>query len=424
MSSYGKQFLSAILAEGSVSALIQCGKIAHLFKASEADAYQFVREFVREFGKLPPVDVIETHTGQIMAPASAPALYYLKQMTLRHVDLTLRQAMKETQAKLTSESPDPIAALDIYRAAGMALSATQNAKQVVDFRDAYDAILADYKSKWNVDDSGLKLGWPYLDGMSGGLKQGDLISYVGRPAMGKTFQMLYGALHGWSKAGPAKDVDHDASRLFISMEMAILPIQQRLTAMQIHLPMSQLKHAMLDSDNFVKLKKGLTAIHGFGSPFYVVDGNLTATVADIEQLARSLKPAAIFIDGGYLVQHPTERDRYKRVAENCHLMKAHLTPIAPTVVSWQFAKSATKKNKPKGEAVTLDDIGYTDAIAQISAIVLGIFEDDNVSTVKRRRIDVLKGRSGETGSFVAHWNFDQMDFSEVEDENVQDLQLN
>lgn len=422
--SYGKSFLAAILAEGSVSALIQCGKIEMLFKASEVDTYVFVREFVRDYGVLPAADVIETHTGQLLATPSAPALYYLKQMTLRHIDLTLRHAMKEMQAQLTSDAPDPLAALEIHRAAGLALTTAQNAKQVADFRDAYDAIIAEYSSKWKGDDTvGLRLGWPYLDALSGGLNKGDMISYVGRPAMGKTFQMLYGALFGWSKAGILADVEHDQSRLFISMEMAILPIQQRLAAMQTHLPLTQLKQGMLETANYTKLKKGLVAIHGFGAPFYIVDGNLTATVADIEALARQLKPAAIFIDGGYLVQHPTERDRYKRVGENCHLVKALLTPLAPTVISWQFAKTASKKNKAKGEQVTMDDIGYSDAIAQVSSIVLGIFEDESVDTVKRRRIDVLKGRSGETGSFVANWNFDTMDFSEVEGENVEDMQI-
>ena len=111
------------------------------------------------------------------------------------------------------------------------------------------------------------------------------------------------------------------------------------------------------------------------------------------------------------------------MAENADLIKKQLAAIAPTVVSWQFAKTASQKNKKKGESATMDDIGYSDAIAQVSSIVLGIFEDESVDTVKRRRIDVLKGRSGETGSFVANWNFDTMDFSEVEGENVEDMQI-
>ena len=102
------------------------------------------------------------------------------------------------------------------------------------------------------------------------------------------------------------------------------------------------------------------------APFYVVDGNLAATVEDIWALARQLKPDAIFIDGAYLVKHPKERDRYRRVAENAELMKSELAALAPTVCSWQFAKSAAKKNKKQGEKPDLEDIGYTDAIAQVS----------------------------------------------------------
>src|SRR5690606_31827432 len=145
----------------------------------------------------------------------------------------------------------------------------------------------------------------------------------------------------------------------------VLSIQQRLAALQAHIPAGQLKHATLSSHNLGKLKTGLTTIKGYHAPFYVVDGNLAATVEDIWMMARQLKPAAIFLDGAYLVKHPTERDRYRRVAENAELIKSELAALAPVVCSWQFARTATKKqNTKKGEKVGLEDIGYSDAIAQ------------------------------------------------------------
>ena len=422
--SYGKSFLAAILAEGSVSALVEYGKIDQLFKASEIDAYAFVREFVLKFGALPTAETIETHTGQMLSPATEPASYYRDQMGKRHIDLTLRQAMKEAHARLTSEVPDPDAALEIIMNGAMTLIASKNGKQVSDFRHAKAAILVDYASKWKEkNEYGLQLGWPYLDDLSGGLRRGDLISYVGRPGQGKTWSLLFGALHGWAKAADQDDAGNQQSRMFVSMEMDVLPVQQRLAAMHCQVPMSHLKQATLATPNLVKMKKGLSMIEGYAAPFYIVDGNLTATVEDIHMMALQLKPAAIFIDGGYLVKHPFERDRFRRVAENADLMKKNLASLAPTVVSWQFAKSASKKAKSKGDPVDLDDIGYTDAIAQLSSLVIGIFEDDSVASVKGRRIEILKGRAGETGSFRTKWDFEKMDFGQVEDEDVGNLQL-
>jgi hypothetical protein len=207
------------------------------------------------------------------------------------------------------------------------------------------------------------------------------------------------------------------------MEMGVLPIEQRLAAMYAKIPMGYLKKTQLTSAEVARLKNGLTEIKGFAHPFWVVDGNLTATVEDIWALASQLKPGAIFIDGGYLVRHPHENDRYRRVAENAELMKSMLAPLCPVVVSWQFARSAAKKNTQKGEKADLNDIGYSDVIAQVSSLAIGFFEDESVETIIRRRADILKGRHGETGRFYTNWNFKSMDFAEAVSENLSDLQI-
>ncbi|WP_162742354.1 DnaB-like helicase C-terminal domain-containing protein [Nitratireductor sp. OM-1] len=420
----GKMFLSAVLAEGSVGALLEYGRIEHLFKANEIDAYEFVREFVKEYQSLPSEETIEAHTGTTLMPHVEPAAYYHDLMELRHTELSLKKAMKQAGELFLPENKDIPSALQLMTNAVMELASQKVQKQVVDFRHAYEIVVNDYASKWNLGETkGLHFGWPYIDAMTGGLGRGDVASFVGRPAAGKTWQLLYAAHSGWNKAGKHHDPEADQSRLFVSMEIGLLPIQQRLAAMQTHVPALKLKNASLGSGLIKNLKSGLAEIQDYGAPFWVVDGNLAATVEDIWALARQLKPGAIFIDGAYLVKHPTERDRFRRVAENAELIKQELAPIAPTVCSWQFAKSASKKNAKKGEKVTMDDIGYTDAIAQVSSLVLGLFQEDSVETIKQRKVEVLKGRNGETGSFSTAWDFETMDFTEIVQEDVEDLQF-
>jgi len=415
-------FISAILKQGSVAELLQYGKIDHLFKASEKDVYAFVTTFAKQHQALPKPDTIWSHTGEELPEVEEPASYYMELLEVRHVELSLKQSMKKVSDLLSADNKDPMQALEVITDTAMQLIAQRHVKKIVDFREAYSMIMSAYAAKYKEPEGqGLYLGWPTLDNMSGGLMKGDVISFVGRPAQGKTWQMLYGALYGWKKAG--KNPETDQSRMFVSMEMDVLPIQQRLAALQTNLPASQLKHATLSTPSLKKLKEGLTEIKSYASPFYVVDGNLAATVEDIWMMARQLKPAAIFIDGGYLVKHPTERDRYRRVAENVELMKQELAALAPVVVSWQFSRDAAKKNKKKGEKAGLEDIGYTDAIGQVSSLVLGLFEEESVETIKQRKIEILKGRNGEIGSFITRWDFNKMDFSEIEEEDVSELQF-
>jgi len=420
--SLGKKFIHAVLNENNVSALLEFGKINHLFRLSELPVYEFVRDFVSAYHKLPSEETILAHTGEELSPAQEPASYYHDLLQLRYQESAMKKAMKSASDLFVPENKNIPQALEILTSTVLELATAKLQRQVVDFREAHDVLMADYAAKWDLKDgAGLQLGWPTLDAMSGGFVKGDVLSIVGRPSLGKSWQMLYAAHYGWNAAKSTKEAHQ--SRLFVSMEMGLIPIQQRLAAMQAHIPASQLKHASLSSKNLKKLKDGLVEIQDYGDPFWIVDGNLAATVEDIWVLVRQLNPDAIFIDGGYLVKHPTERDRYRRVAENAELIKSELSPLAPTVCSWQFAKTASSKHKKKGEKVTYDDIGYTDAIAQVSSVVVGLFEEESVETINRRKNEILKGRNGEIGSFITNWNFQTMDFSEIEEQDVSELQF-
>ena len=407
-----------------MSGLLEFGDISHLFRGSEVEPFEFVRGFVKEYGKLPKPETILEHTGEELVAGAEPSAYYHDKLVLRHTELVVKTTIKKANEFLAADNKDPEAAMKVMADAVIQAMSKKHSKQIVDFREAFDLLWPEYLAKkLKNGKGGLRFGWPYLDGMAGGVVKGDVVSFVGRPASGKTFQMLYAALHGWRQAGPNVEPDNDQSRMFVSMEMNILPIEQRLAAMQTHMNLTHVKNSGLGTPGVKKFKDGLMEIKGYGAPFYIIDGNLTATVEDVYMMARQLKPAAIFIDGGYLLQHPHERDQYKRVAVNANLIKQHLAALAPTVVSWQFNRDAAKKSKKKGETVGLEDIGSTDVIGQVSSLVLGIFEEENIETVKTRKIQVLKGRSGETGEFRTRWDFAHMNFDEIAEVEVEDLQF-
>jgi hypothetical protein len=435
--SSGKSFLSAVVADGSVSKLLQFGAIDHLFKTNEVEVWEFVKIFVKKHGKIPSEDTIIANTGETLVLHKEPPSYYLEIMQKRHIEQELKKGMKGAAEHLLATQPDK--ALQLIAEVVMGLVSMKNNHMVTDFRQAYDMIIGEYKTQLTKDDyDRLEFGWPALDNMSGGLTKGDVCSLVGRPGQGKTWQMLYTAMYGWKKTNLAhkegldkvKNMDGSGdhgppqSRMFVSMEMRNLPIAQRMASILASVPMFDLDIANLSSKYMTKLKTNLTTIKGFAAPFYIIDGNLSSKVEDIWALVRQLEPDALFIDGGYLLKHPTERDRYRRVAENAELIKQELAPLCPTVVSWQFARSASKKKK-KGEKITGDDVGYTDAILQVSSLLLGLLEQESVETINKRKVDILKGRKGEVGSFEVNWSFESpnaMDFSQVMEESLEDLQ--
>jgi hypothetical protein len=413
-----------VLAEGSVSALLKHGAADHLFMGNESEVYDFIREFVKEYGVLPKEETIETHTGQSLVKATEPAGYYYDLLGQRYTEQKLKVGMTNAQKLLKADVKDIDGASKVLAEMLMEVSMKRQVKQISDFRFALADIIGEYATKLNASENyGLQLGWPYIDQKTGGIVAGDLVSFVGKVMQGKTWMMLHSAHHGWNQAnqallGGAEDVP-DQSRLFISMEIKALPIKQRLAAMQAHIPMTQLKQAELSTINLKGLKQELGVIQGYRDAFWVVDGNLTATVEDIWMMVRQLKPSAVYIDGAYLLKHPTERDRFVRVAENCDLLKTQVCDLVPTVASWQFQTKG--KQVKKGEKLGLDDIGYTKAIAELSSIVCGLFQEDSVETLIKKQIDLLKGRSGETGQWETHWDFQTMNFSQYIEKAPEEL---
>jgi len=421
MSSFGKNFLSALSSGGSVGDLIHFGAIDHLFKGNEESVYEFVKEFVKQYGSVPTLDTIEAHTGETLPQAKEPPAYYFDLMQVRHTETTLKSSMKKAADALQPGSAGSDAALAILSESVLQLMTQKFGNKIADLRTAYDMLMQIYSTQWHGDGERLlNLGWPYLDKMTGGLRRTDLISYVGRPAMGKTFNMLYGALSGWLAAEKDSADKHGTSRMFVSMEMDIVSIEQRLASMIAKVPAASVKKSAMSTKEMQRYKKGLKSIQGAKAPFWIVDGNLTATVEEVYMLARQLKPDAVFIDGAYLLKNHKVRDRYQRVAENADLLKTWVAnEIGPCCCSWQFARSASKKKK--GEETDLSDIAYSDAIGQVSSLVLGLFEEESVETLTQRKVKVLKGRHGETGEFLTNWNFSEMDFSQIDEKTVGEM---
>ena len=418
--SFGKNFMAALSAAQSMSDFFAFGPIDHLFMGNEVDLWAFVSAFVKKYGALPKFETIAAHTGETLAKPDEAAAYYLDLMRVRHQEIAIKGSMKKAQQQLQPGGEGSKAALDQIAQMVVKLMTQEQANEVADLRHAYKALIDFYAAQNTGSLGGLKLGWPYLDGMTGGIRTGDLVSVVGRPGIGKTWGMLYAAHYGWAAA----ELDPHSPgepRMFVSMEMDLMAIRQRLAALNTKVKMSAVKHSAMTTLELKTYKKGLKLMEGFKAPFWVVDGNLTATVDDVVMLANQLKPSAIFIDGAYLLAHPTERDRHKRVAENSNTLKKTVAKIAPVVASWQFNRQADKKKK--GEEVSLADIAHADAVGMDSSIVLGLFEEETADSVKQRRVKVLKGRSGETGEFMTHWDFDKMDFSEVQPVETENLQF-
>lgn len=392
---------------------------AQLFKGVESEIYEWVASHLGKYHALPDIGTLTQQFPEIKeAECPEPTKYYVDLLDRRFAYDQINQCNIDSQTILKEDKSKVLDAEKILKDTLDRITQQRYRSRIMNVGlDAPKLVLSAYQS--SSKDARITFGWPYMDNMTGGAVGGDVVSFVGRPAAGKTWKVLKVALHNWLKG---------RNVLFASMEMNHLAIAQRIVSMYTHVSASDVKNSSIPTMSFggnasawTKFLKGLGEMPKMPGQFYVVDGNLAAYADDLYMLAAQLKCDAIFIDGAYLMRHRNQRlDRFTKVAENVELMKQLSTDLEiPTFASWQFNRQAAKKGKglQKNEKAGLEDIGYSDAIPQVSSIVMGLHQEEGIETMHQRIIDVMKGRNGEIGQFAVHWDFQTMNFDEISEES-------
>jgi replicative DNA helicase len=379
-----------------------------MFKANEIEAFEFVQHHLVKYHVLPKMETLIAAFPDV-EPLNIPEppSYYVSKIENRFFYDRIGAANLASQEVLKKDDDAHEEALKILTTAAAEITAQKYRLRIMDVgEEAPQAVLQAYHKAGNLG-NGVIFGWPYLDHQTGGVMPGEVVSYVGRPAAGKTWKVVWGAIKNWR--------DMHENVLIASMEMQPLPMAQRITAITTSTPIGQQKMSGFSSATLKKFYDGLKELKTEKAKMYIVDGNLAASVEDIFLLADMLKCRVVYVDGAYLLRHKNTRlDRFTRAAENVELIKRYTSDLNMSAFcSWQFNRVASQKQKKGTEQGDLEDIGYSDAIGQISSIVLGLFQEDSVETLKERKIRILKGRSGEVGQFSIGWDFMNMDFSQT-----------
>jgi len=388
-----------------------------LFYGDEIDLFKFVHNHVKKYSVLPSMETVQEQFADLPTPTE-PAQFYADQVTERFTHKRLNKALTECNEHMKDQ--DAWTAMTVVQGAIADILSTNARGGLVEFmQSAHDLYMGAYiKHQLQGDQLGVMMGWEPLDRMTKGLRGGDVVSMVGRPAMGKSQCLLYSALNG--------AVQQAYPVMLVSMEMALPEILERLVATYSSTPMDHIKGYELSTTQKDKLPKKLEKAKKEKGKLYLLDGNLSSTVPEIFALVAQLNPKILYIDGAYLLKNEDRRlDKYRRVAANIEEIKKRAGDFGiPVVLSYQFNRQAVKKKQGKGkenEKPGLEDIAFADEIGQISSVVLGMFEEESVETIMSRQIHILKGRSGETGTFEINWNWQGMDFSWLSDEQKKKL---
>lgn len=371
-----------------------------MFKGDEKDLFLFVKKHAMAYAKLPERDTTETWADENAISVSSeetipePPKFYFDKLEYRNLKLNLLRAMKSAEEV---RQEDPVESLSSLTSSIIELNTIARRTRLVNFsEDGAKIVHSEFVKAHSEIETGLKFGWPTFDKMSGGLGGGDVVTIVGRPGMGKTYLALHGMIHAWHQG---------MTTLFVSMEMKTTPIVQRVAAMATNTSIDELRAGKVASKKYRGMMNVIGSMKGEHG-MWIADGALSATVEDLQMLARQLQPDLLIVDGAYLLRHKNIRlARHDRINTNAEDIKSFLAEALniPVVQTFQFNREAMRKKSI--DDVGLENIAGSDAIGQLSSVVLGLFEEESVETKLKRVVRVMKGRNGEQGEFTINWRF-------------------
>lgn len=387
----GLKFLSAVIQNGSPGPLLETG--SDYFLPHEEDAYTFIKRHYKAYRELPTRQTVQEETGIRLPDVREPMAYYIDTLQDRydynlireHYD-GMRTGLQEKNMPAVRESVQAMSGV-IRRSArgGHQLSTLAEGVQL-----SIDRLL---RIQGSGGVSGITTPWEWFNEQSGGYQNGDMVSWVGRMGLGKTYLALVQAYAAY-EAGK--------SVLFVTTEMATEQVSRRNLSIALGLNPTILKSGNISTYMLRRIESFAQHMAGVDR-FRIFSVGMKANISAIEALAQEFMPDIIYVDGFYLLR-PSEMSksmsRVDRVAAVCDETKGLALDLdRPIVVMTQFNRQAGKQ----GKEGTLETIGFSDAIGTHSSIVAAV--KSGPIPKDTRLIDFLKGREGETGSWPIWFKF-------------------
>lgn len=397
MMDYEAALISKVVLERCMSDAIDQGVAADLFSYHKAP-YEFVSGFWREHGASPPQEAFEQKFPDFELVTDSPPISYivgeLRRKMLHNVAAT---AMKEMAVHLKAKDPEK--ALVEMRKAVMASEIAIRSVEDLNLAQDPELRVRDYDRLVESGGvTGMPTMWPGFDEVTQGFHGGDLIVFVGKSGLGKTWVETILARWHWC---------YGKTPGLFTFEMGAKQIARRFDAVHAGLPYQRFRSGQLSYEQYELWKSTLKDMQG-GRPFWVIaDEAGTSGVSAIEAKIDQYGLDIAYIDGAYLIDDEEEGESgWQRIANVFWSLKrlARRKKI-PIIVSHQFNKDA------KGDKGSADDLAYSD-VQKWADLIVGMYRTDDLRLNKEMLFRILKQREGEQYEWVSEWDLERMTFME------------
>ena len=412
MASAEHLLISKVIQTKDLTVALKSGVKEDHFTKEWSKVWSWVVTFWRDHGEVPSKRALSQEFGDIrlISAEEEPFTALIDEVYNSYRHRNLLEAMALAVPSL--ESGDTAKAL-LELSKGVQLASAETARlRDINLIDTWEQRVDKYKELQSTPNAlrGIPTGLLGLDRITSGFRPQQLITFVGEAKKGKSLMTLIMAnaahLHG-------------KSPLFVSFEMSAEEQAARYDAIVSKVSYTNILRGSLTNNELAKITDTLRMRKNM-HPFIVTeDTSSLTTVSALAAKVKEFKPDILFVDGVYLMDDENGEPKgspqaltnitrsLKRLAQNSDI------PVIGTtqVLSWKLGNKKSRR-------ITADSIGYTSSFAQDSDLIVGVESDPDIDN--QSIIRVVLARSAPLGEIRINWDWNNMDFTEVGEDDDND----
>jgi len=402
MLTIGAELLLRIVSESDFKALSKLNK--KLFVDNELQLYYYIVNFVSKYNSFPNTETfIADNNLTVENLPKEPIEYYLDKINRRFTKNLILENIGEINKALSKNKIDKVVNIFdnlVDEVKSMQIDMQDNFLNFKELLELSLNLSSEHRIKQLI---GITTGWKTLDDTINGFTKGNFYPVVARVKMGKSAILIY----------MSRKAYHTGNKvLFFSLEMPAIEIADRLLGMEFKVNKNSITKGRLSSFTEYNLREEIDTLIN-PENYKLVDGKFSTSIKEVEYIVKQYRPDIVYIDGAYLLRANRRFNaKWELVTYTAEQLKYLAMDLQiPIVASYQFNRNISRKADEISDK-GFENIGLSDAISQLASVGIALLKPSDSDTT--RTIEIIGSRDGGAGKFTINWDWERMDFSEVD----------
>lgn len=256
---------------------------------------------------------------------------------------------------------------------------------------------------------GIPFMWPSIDRMTTGMWPKTVTLFVARPGVGKSFLAVICAHYVWKS---------DKRVLIISPEMSKLEIAERFFSIDCDVSYRDMVAGRISDLIYPGFESKVLSMDDGNNNISILDSDDDISPKGINSAIMAFKPDLVVCDSIYDLRISGDRQERLRVAMDW--FKNSCKKYEYAALGFAQQNRDAELSEKKGGGSRLGTIALADELGQDAHCIFALEQTKEQKLDKKLSIKPLKIRRGYRGKIEAvdlNWDFDKMNYNEVEFEN-------